>query len=249
MDLVSVTVSVGHGDYLAVTLAQNRHIFNRQLIVTSHDDEETLRVADYHGVEAICTDVFYERGQVFNKGAAINLGLEHLDFKGWALHLDADIVLPPQARKLLETTSLNEQCLYGCDRWNCTSYESWMDFISSPQSFYDNGWLHQPPFIRGGRLISEGDGNYLPIGYFQLFHRESAYLGKPFYPTNFDTAAYSDTEFSRRWPRTHRHLLPEIDVIHLCTDDQKQGANWDGRTTKRFGPKKSPFHRKVFVPS
>lgn len=237
MQLVAVTVSVGCGDFLNYSLPHNVRSFDRWLIVTSPDDEETQRVCHYYNAECLVTDVMHEDGQKFNKGAAVNAGLERLDPRDWVVHLDADIVMPPQARQVLEATGLNSQFLYGCDRINVPSYEAWGTFMTSPLPLYERGWLWTPPFPVANRLISPDDNGYIPIGYFQMFNRQASCLGTPFYPTVHDTAALSDTEFARRWPRTHRQFLPELYVFHLMTEDQTHGANWDGRVTARFAPR------------
>lgn len=235
MRLEAVTVCVGLSDYLAHSLPANKSLFDRLVVVTSPDDRETLQVAKFFHVESLATDCMFEDNQVFNKGKAVNAGLEHVRFGGWVVQLDVDIVLPPQARDVLEHVDLCEQFLYGVDRVMCPSYEAWQKYMANPEPLYENGWVYPPPFPLDGRLYSQEDRGYVPIGFFQLFHRE-ANLGDPVYPTEFDTAAGSDMAFARKFPRTHRHLLPELYALHLQTEDSTHAANWQGRKTARFAP-------------
>lgn len=39
-----------------------------------------------------------------------------------------------------------------------------------------------------------------------------------------------------QWDRRKRALIPELLVAHLESEAAPTGANWEGRTTARFGP-------------
>jgi hypothetical protein len=233
----AVVVSSGYSDFLAWSLPTARSVFDRLVVVTSSTDEPTKRVCRHYHVECVETDAFYDGGAAFNKGAAIDVGLNHLDFPEWCVHLDADVVLPPRAGELLRTVELHEQMVYGVDRLMVPSYDAWVSFLSSPTPQHYPGSAWPVPFPVGYRCVY-ADG-YVPIGFFQMFHRESAYLGRPLYPTQFPTAADSDVVFARQWPRGKRALIPELFLYHLGSETEKPnkiGANWQGRRTRRFGP-------------
>lgn len=241
MRIECVVVSVNCGDYLSHTLPLTKPLFNRQVVVTSADDEETRRVARHYNVECLVTDAFYRGGDKFNKGRAVNEALEHLEktggFKEWAVHMDADIVLPPLSRQILHTIPLNEQCLYGIDRVMCPNYERWVRFMQSPLPQHDQSYVHVGPFPVGTRLYKPEQGGWVPLGFFQMFHRASNHLKTPYYPIEWDSAATSDLYMAYKWPREKRVMIPEIVAYHLATDDvtgSAMGQNWLGRRTSRF---------------
>jgi hypothetical protein len=213
---------------------------------------ETQRVCKYYNVETVVTNDMFANGQKFNKGLAVNAGLKKLDFKEWCVHVDADIILPPMSRHLMEQLPLNEQFLYGVDRMMCPTYEDWERFINNPMPQHDMAYVYADAFPLGIRLSKIEQGGYVPLGYFQMFHRNSNFLrNPPYYPAEWDTAATSDLFFAYKWPRTHRHLLPEIIAIHLATDDvtnAPMGVNWEGRQTSRFGPRDQRVRRVVPAP-
>src|SRR5579872_4379804 len=238
MRIENVIVCVNYSDFLAYSLPLNKSLFDRTLVVTSKNDKKTQRICEYHFVETFVTDAFTRNGQKFNKGAAINEALEYLNFQGWVVHMDADIILPPRTRNILENAALNEQFLYGADRVMVPSWEAWLQFFQNPLPQHELAYVHPGPFPVGTRLMKLEQGGWIPLGYFQMFHRQSQWLGKPYYPTNWDSAATSDLFFSFKWPRTHRHMLPEILAMHLATPDiarGEMGTNWEGRQTSFFG--------------
>jgi hypothetical protein len=58
------------------------------------------------------------------------------------------------------------------------------------------------------------------------------------YPTSHTDAARGDLQFAMGWPRSKRHMLAELLVVHLETKlpGAQMGANWRGRRTPSFGP-------------
>lgn len=253
MKLECVQVCVGYADYLASTLPLNKSLFNKQVVVTSPDDTDTINVCKHWNVEYLATDVMYQDGQKFNKGLAINAGLARLDFDDWVVHMDADIVLPPLTRNILENVPLNEQFLYGIDRVMVPSFEHWQRFMASPLPQHEMAYVYVGPFPVGVRVMKlENDhGGWCPLGYFQLFNRNARFLGQePFYPPEWASAATSDLYFAYKWPRTHRHLIPEFVCYHLATEDQmtgRMGKNWQGRCTSKFGVK-DPYLNNSYRP-
>jgi hypothetical protein len=88
------------------------------------------------------------------------------------------------------------------------------------------------------RWVSNLHGYAIP-GYFQLWNGTSAtqqgyHHRRP--PLDHGDAARCDIQFSLQWDRRNRVMLPEVIVLHLDSEPSKLGANWKGRTTKRFGP-------------
>ena len=109
--LEAVTACVGFDDLLDVTLALNHPLVDTMIVVTSHDDTATQLVAKKHGAICVQTDLMRKNGRGFNKGAAINAALGRFQYFGWRLHLDADIMLPDNFRRVLfNHTQLDPHC-------------------------------------------------------------------------------------------------------------------------------------------
>jgi hypothetical protein len=236
----AVTVCLNYSDYLAHTLPFNRNIFDRLVVVTSHEDKETANVCEYYHVECIRTDVF---GKDNNKGRAINVGLNQLSRSDWLVHFDCDIIFPPRTRFLLEIAKLREDTLYSCHRQMCPSYEEFAKWLAKPVINHEcDVYLHNKGFPIGtqiGKLSKHpqdtADLGWTACGYFQMWNERS---GKKYnYPEEFAGFASSDLYFGYQWSRQYRALIPEFSLIHLQTEDNnKMGINWENRTTKKFGP-------------
>lgn len=236
----AVVVCVNYADFLAHTLPYNKSQFDRMVVVTAPGDEHTINLCHYYNVECIETDVFYRGGDVFNKGAGINEGLGKLSMKGWVVHMDADMYLPPQTRGIIDRLQLDPEKIYGCDRLMCPSYEAWAEFVCEPKQIQE-GWvfIHPTAFPVGVRIAQYMSyaGGYEPLGYFQLWNPRTS--GIESYPTEHGAADRTDVLFCKQWPRARRELLPEIVLIHLESTSE-MGANWWGRKSPRFGPSPAP---------
>jgi hypothetical protein len=242
MYLEAVIVCVNYSDFLAHTLPANRSLFNNMVVVTDIKDAATLAICNKYNVRCIQTDAFYKNGG-FNKAAGINEGLKVLHQTDWVVHLDADILLPPLTRHILEKTPLDPTKIYGIDRLMCPTYPAWMNYYESVESVHQ-GWAftHLNHFPAGTRLVQygeylpEGEGSpdgWVPIGFFQMW-RPQAISHAP-YPEKHGAADRTDVQHAKRYDRAHRELLPEIVAIHLDSEDAPMGSNWSGRKTARFG--------------
>lgn len=237
MFLEGVIVCVNYSDFLSHTLAYNKTVFNHLVVVTSPEDEQTQKLCEYYNVECVVTDEFTKNGDPFNKAKGINAGLKKLSKKGWVIHLDADIYLPPLTRGILERISLDERNLYGIDRMMCPNFESWMEFISLPRQTH-TGWVYIHPTVfpmgvRIGEYMAEG---YEPIGFFQMWHPGTSKVYE--YPEVHGAADRTDVLFAKKWSRKNRALIPEIIAIHLDSENStinEMGKNWNGRKTSYFG--------------
>lgn len=227
-----VTTCVGFDDLLDITLGLNHAHADTMIVVTSHGDRATQAVARKHGAICVLTDRFRHRGRHFNKGAAINAAFCRFQYHGWRLHLDSDIVLPPDFRRVLfNHTHLERACLYGCDRTDVVGLGELAGLrtklAAEPQSawrFLLNPSHHRPV---GGRILHSREG-YLPIGCFQLWHASE----QREYPHSLGTAEHDDLAFSMSWPEAHRRLLPTAFVYHLCARPPRLGENWDGHRSQ-----------------
>lgn len=242
MRIEAVTVSVGYGDLLAAVAPSNRPHFDRWVVVTAADDEETRAVCRQHSIECLLTEEFHrEGGDSFCKARGINKGLDHLRGDGWLLHLDADICLPYDLDACLHDAHLQPECIHGCDRLNVTGWDAWQTVKQQGLYSREQGWLaekRRPGTWVGGQPAGNGVG-WSPIGFFQMWHGSHTLtwgFPKKRYPEAHGNAARTDVQFALQWDRKHRTFIPELLVFHLESEASRMGANWNGRTTKRFGP-------------
>ncbi len=241
MKLEAVTVCVGYADFLAAVVPWNVHHFDHWVVVTSPKDGETKGLCRKWGLHCLVTDDGARGGDDFAKGRMIERGLHHLSKDAWRLHLDADIALPTMLHHVLESAHLDEGKIYGVDRVMVKSWCEWQKLLGT-------GWLQSqraghivappPGFPVGARWVNPTTG-WVPIGYWQLWHSSQDEVGGlrvKGYPSNHGTACRTDVQHALQWDRRHRELLPELFVAHLESEPCKTGANWNGRTTRRFGP-------------
>ncbi|MBS1915649.1 MAG: glycosyltransferase family 2 protein [Bacteroidetes bacterium] len=232
-----VTVCIGYDDFLEECIKRNIGQFDRWIIITSKEDEKTREVCRRYSVQTLISEDHKRDGE-FNKGRLIERGLQHLSSHGWRVHMDSDIILPTNFRNIIKAAHLDPEDIYGCDRvmvksreqWNKLQYSGWNsnDYhcrVNLPKGFeIGHRWAHH----------SEG---YCPIGFFQMWHSsEDQYKGariKP-YPITHNDACRTDVQFALQWDRRHRKVIPELLVVHLESEPASLGANWNGRTTKRF---------------
>ena len=232
--LEAVTTSVGFDDLLDVSLARNHPHFDTMIVVTDHADRATQQVARKHGAILVITDLFYRNGRKFNKGAAINAGFSRFQYYGWRMHLDSDIILPDNFRRLLfNHTALDRRGLYGADRIDVVGTDE-LARVHRPQhahTFLLCSGHHRP---LGARYVDPLRG-YVPIGYFQLWHAQPERYAPIEYPYSLGDAAHDDVSFAEQWPREHRHLLPTVICYHLVPKPvTKWGENWEGRRQPRL---------------
>jgi hypothetical protein len=230
----AVCTCVNYGDFLAATLPTNRYQFDRMVVVTAPEDTATQRVCEFNNVQVVLTDSFNTRWGEFCKGCGINDGLEELGLGDWVVHLDADIVLPPLTKQLIEQANLDKSMIYGADR-HILDEPAWQRHQAMPRlQQEDNVYVHVDQYPLGTRIATSQYGGYLPIGFFQLWNAGAS--GVKRYPDQHTDAGRTDMLFAAQWPRAKRALLPELVVYHLESEPgAMQGANWAGRKTKPFG--------------
>lgn len=256
--LEAVTVCVDYSDFLAYSVLFNKSAFDRWVIVTSPTDEATRRLCEYHDLEYVVSNRFYEpdgwqpkshgQGRLykppFAKAKGINDGLKALDGDGWVLHIDADIVLPPRAREMIERTGLVPQNIYGIDRLMSKSFEEFAIHLTYPEVQHDaNIFIRGNSFpfnVRVGNHRDDNGGGWLPIGFFQLWNPAGS--GIKAYPEQHNSAGRTDMQHAMRWPIERRLLIPEVIGIHLESETTMMSANWSGRRTRYFGPREAERH-------
>ena len=253
----AVVVCKNYADYLSWTLPANSRHFDQIIVVTPSSDKETAEtVAKIPNVKLVVSDRMHDRGDVFNKGKAVNDGLAAASLRGWVLIMDADVVMPIDFRaKVLALTDPN--MLY------------WVDRVETESLSLDEV----------GRWLSGAYGHATkvddaPIGYFQLFHggmrikmddkerlmeyalncltrrdcvvrrREAMDALRPFvelmaippkYPENSRDASVSDYAFSVQFGKERWRKLPwrVLHLPHGPSGRRAAGGNWEGRVSPR----------------
>jgi len=202
-------VSVDFDDLLAITLPRNRRSFGHVLVATSPNSEAaTRRVCESANASVFVTDAFYRDGAKFNKGLAIEEGLDVLGRDGWILCLDADVVLPAAWR--IDLSRLDTQCLYGARRRVIERIEEYTG---------QDDWGRYP--IAPDRELP---------GYLHLFHASASALQKrPWVGVNWAHAGGYDSDFEKKFRPDNTRWLP-YEVLHLGPT----GTNWYGRSTPRI---------------
>jgi hypothetical protein len=237
----AVTVSLNYGDFLSETAAVNRHLFSRWLVVTHPGDTETREVCRRYGLETLLTEEVGRDG-AFSKGRLIDRALHQLGGSSWRLHLDADIALPGNLLQLLEAAHLDEGCVYGWDRLMCVGWERWQQvkasgFLHGQLDYHCR--VHFAPGLELGARWAHPRHGWVPIGWAQLWHAaadEWHGIRVRGYAHHHGDACRTDVQFGMQWDRRRRVFLPEVVAVHLESEPAELGANWNGRTTRRFGP-------------
>jgi hypothetical protein len=229
--LECVIVCRDYSDFLAYTMPHNKQLFDRLVVVTSKEDKKTQKLCEFYHVQCVICPELSLPGMY--KGDAIDLGLTQLGMDGWVLHLDSDIWLPPQTRRLLERASLNKTMVYGADRFNVRGAKAWLNFIQAPVLQHENeAYIHVNHRFEVGTRVMAHDTGYVPIGFFQLWHPTTSKVFT--YPKKHGDAGRTDMLFAKQWPREKRGFIPEIIAYHLESEDSSGSANWRGRTTSEF---------------
>jgi hypothetical protein len=265
LKLEAVTVCIGYADFLAQTAKYNVGLFDEWFVITTESDEQTREVCRRHSIKTLLSD---DAGpetpaasgdgktpaasggvkrlaaglgpRVFNKGRLIERGLQFTAAQGWRLHLDADIICPPNLHQLLAAADLDERKIYGADRIMIHSSAEFAKLLKT-------GWLthtyhvevRPPSGFQIGTRWAHHEVGYVPIGFFQLWNSTAdLWRGtriKP-YPTQHNTACRTDVQHALQWDRSRRELIPELYVVHLESEPAPLGANWSGRTTRPWIP-------------
>jgi len=201
-----IITSVNYNDFLILSLENNTKYFENITVVTSNDDKICQDICENYGVKCITTDVFYEDGFKFNKGKAINVGIESIINPEFILLLDADIIVTNK----IELTNLEPDTLYTSDRWICYNhfqYERWRkgetQVNNLPKYERDNGY-----------------------GFFQLFNFNNS-IGINRYNDELENSSHPDLKFSSYFPKKQ---TIDVDIIHLGYVKK----NWDGRKSEKF---------------
>jgi hypothetical protein len=177
---------VDYADVLALSIGRWMPGLSSLTIVTNTKDRATVELArdvaaeyDYGRVKLHITDVFYEGGAHFNKGAAMEQARRVLmPWEDWVLFIDADVVPQRDWKAVVEAARPEPGNIYGCHRLNAK----------------DHTWLDNP-------LCSVIRDDRVGYGYFQLFHSTDPRVQKtPLLDTDWTHAGNYDSTLLLMWP-------------------------------------------------
>lgn len=210
MGIIGFTVCVDYAHLLAKAAWRWRDNLDAVFVITAPHDHDTREVCGKFSLSFLVTNVFYENGAVFNKGAALSKGVsvvrDDIRFKtDWLLFFDADIVPPKEFRDSLNSYLIDPEAIYGASRWH---------HPISPDPISELPLPHR-------RMPQNG-----PAGFFMACHCNDPHLperGQPMFDTCWPHAGNYDTTFVNRWPQHKQHML-DLPMHHLGNERE----NWFG---------------------
>lgn len=225
MHLTGLTVCVDYSDFFEEVLKINKTCFDRYVIITSLKDKKTQELCRQNNLECFITDSFYENTCLFNKGLALSLALEQLNFSGWIVIHDADTAMSFDFRdKISSDMDINK--IYGGSRKFIPTYKEWIECLKNHDNF------NKYESIPG-----------VACGFLQIFSMESEVikncLGKEYIYPPFPTAEQTDILFLYRFcpPPDPKPEKLDITCFHLGI----HGMAHEGR-----GNSKNPAFRTNF---
>jgi len=199
-----VIVSVDYNDFLILTLKNNLKYFSRITVVTSSKDIKCQEICQAFKVNCVVTDRMYEAGDSFNKGKAINDGINSLSDPDWILILDADIIITEK----IDFLKLERNTIYTSSRWICENYETYKRWQDGEISIGEVGKY-------------EDDRGF---GFFQLFNYK--FRRVEVYSEEYENAGWSDIKFLQ-------HFDKKVSISNSIHLGQKR-KNWKGRSSDGF---------------
>lgn len=216
--LRSFTICVNYDDLLAFSLPTILETVDEAVVVTDRNDTATRSLALDLGAAVYRTDRFYLGGAAFNKGAALEEATRLFRADSWILLVDADTVLPPKLRKVLDADELVPGALYGLRRRLARTQAQYRAVGREA-----GAWAIE-------ELPATPDKDEIP-GYFQLFDGRA--LSRPWFTDSWEHAGGYDSDFSARFH--DRRILREA-IVHLG----EARTNWTGRLSQRWSAGGSP---------
>lgn len=208
--LEAVIICVNYSDFLKITLPLNLKHFDNVIVVTKESDTKTIefcRSIDDKKLVLIKTDAFdYPKNKAkFNKGLAIDVGLQFLEHKSWVMNLDSDIVLPDNFREEFLDNNPNTECFYGFRRFDLPTQEDWDNYKETKD-------LSKYILYRGSGYGYAAIFNY-NSQIFKKFKKQNFGFG---YPVWFKDSADSDWVFRNHWgERVFNPPLGKFPECHL----------------------------------
>ena len=171
MDIYAITTSVNYADYLPHCLHCLAGQVSGVCVVTEANDA-SVDVAQRFEATPLIYDGWHADGAAFNKAGAVRFAQEHVHAAypdAWYLLIDADVMVPTNAREIIEQDATNPETLYGARR---------VDF-------------HSPERLADGKPNKAYASMF--AGFFQLYRRHVLY------PEWSRTAELCDLSFAKQF--------------------------------------------------
>ncbi len=227
MDIDVAIVCVNYADFLNITLKRNIKIIPSIYVLTSGNDEDTIKYVEQTEAKLVITDAWYRDGAVFNKSLALNEWLDVRETESnnqWVLLLDADILLHEKSMEYIK--DLDPHKLYSAKRRMCYSQLDWVRYKSGKKKWNDfeievhevidgKVWGHRPTANPAGMC-----------GYFQMWNPGKS-SGSKMLPQSTTAGGY-DADFAMSFEDENRRYIDGLEVIHLGDPY----TNWKGRVSR-----------------
>jgi len=152
MKISGLTTCVNFASELSHSLSIWKDTLDELIVVTDLEDKATRQLCRKHRIPFLVTSSFYHNGASFNKGAAMNEGVEQWHETEWCLFFDADVEPPPNWRETVMTIGPVSGCLYG-------AFRTLDGKVVRPQHSEMPGYFHlfhsQDPAVASKPLLSE----------------------------------------------------------------------------------------------
>lgn len=212
MKIHGLTVCVNYADFLTLSIERWKKGLVSLTIVTDSKDVATAALATKVNANLFQTDVFYERGAKFNKGAALEQARKLLPWEDWFLFFDADVIPEPHWKLVLENFAPSPGALYGAVRYQSSDLSKEIGEQGQRFLFPASSIIRDAPC----------DG-----GYFHLFHTSDPAVrvepGADLLETCWSHAGVYDSKFKMCWPG-EKWIVSPVQLLHVG-----ERENWTGR--------------------
>jgi len=169
-----LVVCENYSDYFCQCVENWKKGLRSVTVVTSFRDVETFNLARSSGLELFMTDIFWDNGAKFNKGAAIAGAYSSREWSDWVLFFDADINPPA----------------------------NWMEQICAKPGHPEIGNLYGAHrVLENGKKITEGE---IVGAFMLFHSSDQNAQVRPIVDTHWSHCGNYDSTFQDRWPKEKR---------------------------------------------
>lgn len=218
--ITAVLICIDYYDFFFNAAPTLVNTFDRVVVVTEEGQGKVLDICQQYGFEIVISKLRNYRGLKFNHPALLNDGIIQKNIEGWICKIDSDIYFPKGMKNVLRTEVVDIDTIYFTNRYFCETPKILKDYeLTNDLS------LLEPPYETSDE----------PLGFVQLFNRNSRYLKNREFPYEQEYYAppslTNDRIFSQQWP-VHLRTMLSMNVIHLGLE--AIGTNWFGRKSEKF---------------
>ena len=126
-------------DYLSLTLPRTLEVFDHVIVVTLPNDpvETYCKSLNSDKLTVISTNIMFEDGANWNKGAGIAQGLQYLKYNQFFCTIDSDIYLHSNFHSDFFNFAKDKEMAYGSRRFLLPTRKDFDDFVSEKTTEQD----------------------------------------------------------------------------------------------------------------